>query len=85
MKKLISPVEAAEDVKAPFFSSVEIHAEDGRKDEQHHGEVKHNYHRGLQDTERGQFYSQRAGRVTEIHNQVQKYMRLKKYSYPVNL
>lgn len=36
-----TPVEAAENVESPVFSSVEIHAEDGGEDEQHHGKVKH--------------------------------------------
>lgn len=42
-----TPVEAAENVESSVFSSVEIHAEDGGKDEQHHGKVEHNNHRSL--------------------------------------
>ena len=43
-----TPVEAAENVKTPVFSSVEVHAEDGGEDEQHHGEVEHYHHCGLE-------------------------------------
>lgn len=45
---MCTPVEAAEDVKAPVFPAVEVHAEDGGEDEQHHGEVEHHHHRSLQ-------------------------------------
>lgn len=47
-----TPIEAAKNVKTSVFSSVEIHAEDGRKDEQHHGKVKHHYHCSLQEKHR---------------------------------
>lgn len=43
-----TPVEAAKNIKTSVFSSVEIHAEDGREDEQHHGKVKHHHHCSLQ-------------------------------------
>lgn len=46
------PVEAAEDVKASVLPAVEVHAEDGGEDEQHHGEVKHHHHRGLQGAQK---------------------------------
>ena len=46
-----TPVKAAENVKTSVFSSVEIHAEDGGKNKQHHGKVKNYHHRSLQDTE----------------------------------
>lgn len=49
------PVEAAEDVEASVLSPVEVHAEDGGKDEQHHGEVEHHDHRGLGATGRRTF------------------------------
>lgn len=45
-----APVEAAKNIKTSVFSSVQIHAEDGRKDEQHHGKVKHHNHCSLQET-----------------------------------
>lgn len=45
---MCTPVEAAEDVEASVLPAVEVHAEDGGEDEQHHGEVKHHHHRGLQ-------------------------------------
>lgn len=51
---MCTPVEAAEDVKAPVLSAVEVHAEDGGEDEQHHGEVKHHHHRGLQGAHKTQ-------------------------------
>lgn len=38
------PDKAAKDVKAAVLSAVQIHAEDGRKDEQHHSKVKHHDH-----------------------------------------
>ncbi len=44
-----TPVEAAENVETPVFSSVEVHAEDGGEDEQHHGKVKHHHHCSLQE------------------------------------
>lgn len=50
--RLCTPVEAAENVKSSVFSSVEVHAEDGGKDEQHHGKVKHHNHCSLQETQK---------------------------------
>lgn len=46
-----APVETAKNVKTSVFSSIEIHAEDGREDEQHHGKVKHHHHCSLQETQ----------------------------------
>lgn len=43
------PVEAAKNIKASVFSSVQIHTQDGRKDEQHHGKIEHHHHSGLQE------------------------------------
>ena len=43
-----APVEAAENVETSVFSSVEVHAEDGGEDEQHHGEVEHYHDCGLE-------------------------------------
>lgn len=51
---MCTPVEAAEDVKAPVLPAVEVHAEDGGEDEQHHGEVEHHHHRGLQGAQETQ-------------------------------
>lgn len=51
---MCTPVEAAEDVKASVLPAVEVHAEDGGEDEQHHGEVKHHHHRGLQGAQETQ-------------------------------
>lgn len=52
--RVCTPVEAAEDVKAPVLPAVEVHAEDGGEDEQHHGEVEHHHHRGLQGAQETQ-------------------------------
>ena len=47
-------VQAAEDVQALVLTSVEVQTEDGREDEQHHGEVKHNHNGCLgRETRRG--------------------------------
>jgi len=40
-------VEAAENVKTPVFSSVEVHAENGGKDKQDHGKVEDHHHCSL--------------------------------------
>lgn len=50
-----TPVEAAENVKTPVLSPIEIHAEDGRKDEQYHGKVKHHHHCSLQEKQKRLF------------------------------
>lgn len=50
-----TPVEAAENVKTPVLSPIEIHAEDGRKDEEYHGKVKHHHHCSLQEKQKGYF------------------------------
>lgn len=47
-----TPVEAAENVETSVFSSVEVHAEDGGENEQHHGKVKHHHHCSLQETQK---------------------------------
>lgn len=47
-----TPVEAAKNIKTSVFSSVQIHTQDGRKDEQHHGKVEHHHHSSLQETDR---------------------------------
>lgn len=41
------PVEAAEDVEPAFLPAVQVQAQDGGEDEQHHGEVEHHNHRSL--------------------------------------
>lgn len=41
------PDKAAKDVKAAVLSAVQIHAEDGRKDEKHHSKVKYHDNCGL--------------------------------------
>lgn len=51
-----TPVKAAEYVETSVFSSVEVHAEDGGEDEQHHGKVKHHHHRSLQETHKGMLW-----------------------------
>ncbi len=45
----VLPDKAAENVEAAVLSAVQVHAEDGRKDEQHHSEVKHHNHCGLRE------------------------------------
>lgn len=45
-----TPVETAENVKTPVFSSVEVHAEDGGEDKQYHGKVKDHNHCSLHET-----------------------------------
>lgn len=47
-----TPVEAAENVEAAVLSSVEVHAEDGGEDEQHHGKVKHHNHCSLREMQK---------------------------------
>lgn len=47
---LYTPVEAAKNIKTSVFTSVQIHTQDGRKDEQHHGKVEHHHHSSLQET-----------------------------------
>lgn len=44
-------VQAAEDVQAFVLAPVEVQAEDGREDEQHHGKIKH-HHNGCLGRER---------------------------------
>lgn len=46
------PNKAAENVKAAVLSAVQVHAEDGRKDQQHHSEVKHHNHCSLREKEK---------------------------------
>lgn len=45
---VLVPVEAAEDVEPAFLPTVQVQAQDGREDEQHHGKVEHHNHRSLQ-------------------------------------
>lgn len=45
----VLPDKAAENVEAAVLSAVQVHAEDGGKDEQHHSEVKHHYHCRLRE------------------------------------
>lgn len=42
------PVEAAEDVEPAFLPAVQVQAQDGGEDKQHHGEVEYHNHRSLQ-------------------------------------
>lgn len=58
-------VKAAEDVQTLVLTSVQIQAEDGREDEQHHGKVKHN-HNGRLRREREKKSEKRQRTVCEI-------------------
>lgn len=46
----VVPDEAAEDVEAPIFSAIQVHAEYSREYEQHHGKVKHHHNSSLRHT-----------------------------------
>lgn len=45
---VLVPVEAAEDVEPAFLPAVQVQAQDGRENKEHHGKVEHNNHCSLQ-------------------------------------
>jgi len=62
------PDKAAENVKAAVLSAVQVHAEDGRKDQQHHSEIKDHDHCRLRE-KRSCYYAHIHTHTQNIHIQ----------------